>query len=74
MIISGTAQQRVQLRAYLEEKRQAGKLVYGIHTSRHALMTCVLFDYFGKQVHFIDAAGGGYALAAREMKQQLSNQ
>lgn len=71
MIIAGTRQQREQLRHYLEEKRQAGSLVYGTHASRNALVTCVIFDYFGKQVHFVDAADGGYALAAQEMKAQL---
>ncbi|NWF70911.1 MAG: DUF3095 domain-containing protein [Chloroflexi bacterium] len=72
MIISGTAQQRERLRAYLETRRAAGELVYGTHGSSRALMTCVVFDYFGRQVHFIDAADGGYALAAREMKAQLA--
>ncbi|PJF29625.1 MAG: hypothetical protein CUN52_07445 [Phototrophicales bacterium] len=72
MVMSGRVSQREQLRAYLEEQRQAGRLVYGMHISRHALMTCVVFDYFGRQVHFVDGARGGYALAAREMKQQLA--
>jgi hypothetical protein len=36
-------------------------------------MTCVVFDYFGRQVHFVDGARGGYTLAAREMKMQLGN-
>lgn len=73
MVISGTVQQRDQLRAYLEEQRKAGRLVYGMHTSSHALMTCVVFDYFGRQVHFVDGARGGYTLAAREMKMQLGH-
>ncbi|MFN8376901.1 MAG: DUF3095 domain-containing protein [Anaerolineae bacterium] len=72
MIISGTTAQRNRLRAYLEERHQKGDLVFGTHTSQHALMTCVVFDYFGRQVHFIDGADGGYALAAREMKEQLA--
>ncbi|MDX2078838.1 MAG: DUF3095 domain-containing protein [bacterium] len=72
MVISGKSSQREKLRAYLEEQRQAGRLVYGMHTSTHALMTCVVFDYFGRQVHFVDGARGGYTLAAREMKLQLA--
>jgi hypothetical protein len=71
MIISGTISQREQLRAYLESRRREGELVYGTHTSPNALMTCVVFDYFGRQVHFVDGADGGYALAAKEMKAQL---
>jgi hypothetical protein len=46
-------------------------LVYGLHVSKHALMTCLVFDRFGKQVHFVDGSGGGYALAAKQMKEQL---
>jgi hypothetical protein len=71
MIISGTAQQRLALRAGLEGLRQQGKLVYGTHVTTHALMTCLVFERFGRQVHFLDGSGGGYALAAREMKAQL---
>lgn len=72
MTISGTRRQRQQLSDYLEQERLAGRLIYGMHTSRHALMTCIVYDYFGRQMHFIDASGGGYALAARQMKQQRS--
>lgn len=74
MIISGTAQQRDQLRAYLQTQHATGALVYGIHRSRGALVTCVVYDYFGRQVHFVDGAQGGYALAAKEMKAQLAAQ
>jgi hypothetical protein len=72
MIISGTTSQRQRLWAFLDKRRQAGDIVFGIHVSQHALMTCIVFDYFGRQVHFIDGADGGYALAAKEMKEQLS--
>jgi hypothetical protein len=72
LIISGTVLQRDELQQWLEEQRQAGRLVYGLHTSRHALMTCLVFDRFGKQVHFVDGSGGGYALAAKQLKQQVA--
>lgn len=71
MIISGTTQQRLALREGLEAMRQQGQLVYGTHVTTHALMTCLVFERFGRQVHFLDGSGGGYALAAREMKEQL---
>jgi hypothetical protein len=70
MIISGTSQQQQALRHFLEQQRQLGDLVYGIHTSQHALVTCLVFDHFGRQVHFVDGADGGYALAAKELKAQ----
>lgn len=69
MIISGTKQQREMLRDYLESQRS--RLVYGTHVSETALITCIVFDYFGRQVHFVDGSNGGYALAAKEMKAQL---
>lgn len=72
MIISGTTAQRDTLTAYLQRRHAAGDLVYGVHVSDRALMTCVVFDRFGRQVHFVDGADGGYALAAKQMKGQLS--
>jgi hypothetical protein len=71
MIIAGTSTQREQLRHFLETKRQQEQLVYGIHSAHHALVTCIVFDYFGRQVHFVDTSDGGYAMAAKELKAQL---
>ncbi len=72
MVISGTPEQRAVLREYLESRRQVGDVVYGIQPSQYALMTCLVFDRFGRQVHFVDGADGGYALAAKEMKAQFA--
>lgn len=71
MIISGDAIQREQLVNYLEGRFKAGDLVYGMHTSDRALMTCLVFERNGRQVHFLDGANGGYALAAKPLKQQM---
>lgn len=71
MVISGTEAQREKLTSYLERKYKDGSLVYGIHTSDRALMTCLVFEHNGPQVHFIDGANGGYAMAAKSMKAQL---
>lgn len=68
MVLSGTAVQRQQLRKFLEEWRQDGKIVYGIHANKSVLMTCLISDYAANHVHFLDGSNGGYALAAREMK------
>jgi len=35
------------------------------------LMTCLVFERHGQQVHFVDGADGGYAAAAKEMKKRL---
>jgi hypothetical protein len=34
-------------------------------------MTCLVFERGGQQVHFVDGADGGYALAAKDMKQRM---
>ena len=34
-------------------------------------MTCVITRYEGDHVHFVDGSDGGYALAAKRMKEQL---
>lgn len=72
MLFSGRRDQRQRLTAFLDAERAAGRLAYGLHAAPNALMTCLIFDRFGRQVHFVDAADGGYALAARAMKTQLS--
>lgn len=74
LVISGSRTQRQQLEAYLEERFQAGHLVHGLHISNRALMTCLIFERNGRQVHFLDAADGGYALAAKALKAKLKLQ
>ena len=72
MVISGNEWRRKKLTAYLERNYQEGKLVYGLHVSDRALMTCLVFERGGRQVHFVDGADGGYALAAKDMKQRMN--
>ncbi|MEG3959224.1 DUF3095 domain-containing protein [Microcoleus sp. herbarium2] len=72
MVISGNEWRRKKLTGYLERNYREGKLVYGLHVSDRALMTCLVFERGGRQVHFIDGADGGYALAAKDMKQRMN--
>lgn len=72
MVISGTTAQRETLTEFLEEKYLAGELLYGIHVSDRALMTCLVFEREGRQVHFVDAADGGYTMAAKQLKAQIA--
>jgi hypothetical protein len=74
MVITINKSERRKLTNYLEKKYKEEKLVYGLHISDRALMTCLVFERNGRQVHFVDGADGGYALAAKEMKQKLSEQ
>ena len=74
MVIASNIKQRKKLVKYLEKQFRAGKLVYGIHKFNRALMTCLVFERSGRQVHFVDGADGGYTLAAKEMKQKIKGQ
>lgn len=48
-----------------------GEILYGIHLSDAALMTCLLFDLKdSRHLHFIDGADGGFTFAARALKAQ----
>jgi len=70
MVVTASLLQLETLRKYLEKLHQEEKLYYGIHTSSRALMTCLVYERNGAQVHFIDAADGGYAMAAKHLKAQ----
>jgi Protein of unknown function (DUF3095) len=56
----------------LETERAAGTLFYGARGAPSALVTCFVRSYAGDHVHFVDGADGGYALAAKQMKQQMA--
>jgi hypothetical protein len=71
MVISGSEQQRQRLRSVLEEYRERGLIAFGIHAAPSSLITCIVTNYDKDHVHFLDGANGGYAMAARELKQQL---
>ena len=68
MVIDGTAQQRGRLEAYLSEQQGKGVLLFGIHTSDSALLTCLVLNREGNHIHFVDGNNGGYAIAALALK------
>lgn len=72
MILAGTPAQRQRLTTYLETRFQRGELAYGLHVTDRALLTCLVFERMGRQVHFVDGADGGYSLAAQAMKRRLA--
>ncbi|MEO0558095.1 MAG: DUF3095 domain-containing protein [Bacteroidota bacterium] len=73
MVLAGTPEQRRQLEADLEAWFVAGMLAYGIHVSDRAVMTCLVYERMGRQVHFVDGAGGGYTSAAVGFKARLKS-
>ena len=74
MVMDGSEAQYRELREYLEAQHRGGRNPpYGMHRSREALLTCIVFSYNGNHVHFVDGSDGGYAIAARELKAQLKS-
>jgi hypothetical protein len=73
MVMDGSEAQANVLQAFLGEEYKQGKLVYGMHKSREALVTCIVQSYSSNHMHFVDGSDGGYALAARGLKAQLAN-
>ncbi len=72
MVVSTKKIQTKELEEYLEKQYQNKNLVYGIHKSDSALMTCLIFERHGKHIHFVDSSNGGYALASKELKNRLN--
>jgi hypothetical protein len=72
MVMATTRAQRELLERLLADFRRQGLIHYGVHVSDRALMTCLIHFASGSEVHFVDAADGGYALAARGLKQQMA--
>lgn len=68
LVLSGTVEQRQRLDAFLDGLRRSGDAVYGIHASDASIMTCLVRQRQDEHVHFVDAADGGYAAAAEQMK------
>ncbi len=73
MVMDGSEAQYRELRDYLETQHRERRLIYGMHKSSEALLTCIVFSYNGNHVHFVDGRDGGYAMAARGLKAQLKS-
>lgn len=63
-----------EIEKYLQQLYQQKKIFFGIHKSDKAVMTCLVKDLKNsKHVHFIDGDQGGYALAAKNLKKQITD-
>jgi hypothetical protein len=71
-ILAGDAAQREALDAWLAERYAKRELVYGFHVTDRAHMTCLVFNYSGRHLHFIDGADGGLFLAAKQFKERAA--
>ncbi len=73
-ILAGNAAQREALGAWLDARFARRELVYGIHVADRAQMTCLVFNYSGRHLHFIDGADGGLFMAAKALKERAAAQ
>lgn len=61
------------LESYLAKAEAEGIVEFGLHRQDAALMTCIVPSYVSDDhVHFLDGAGGGYALAAQTLKEKAA--
>ena len=67
-VISGTAQQRQQLQASLDQLEEQGEIRYGLHVSKESVMSCYVRNLNENHVHFVDGSEGGYTRAATVLK------
>jgi hypothetical protein len=74
MVVTGTKQQRIDLQGWLEKAEWEKRLRFGMHVSDNALITCLVYERLGEQVHFVDGANGGYTLAAKQLKEKAAAQ
>lgn len=73
IIVDCSPAQAAEIEVFLEELREPGWLAYGLHRSKQALMTCLVFSLEASDhLHFIDGAEGGFAMAARQLKAQMA--
>ncbi len=72
VILDSTNDQTKELMRLLEEGYHAGDLFYGANVSASTMMTCLIFERTEKHLHFVDGMAGGYTMAAKAMKAQMS--
>jgi len=73
LVLDCSSKEVSNLRSALDALEQRGAVRYGLHVSRQALMTCLLFDLAdSRHIHFIDADEGGFTLAARQLKEKAA--
>ncbi len=72
MVLDVSESQAELIEQHLAREQDAGRLVYGVHVTDTALMTCLIFSLEqSEHVHFIDGSDGGFARAAQEFKSRL---
>lgn len=73
MVLSVSPAERERIVTELTRLQQEQLIHFGYHVSDRAVMTCLIHVNHSDEVHFVDAADGGYALAARMLKRNRRN-
>jgi hypothetical protein len=69
MTVDCSADEAARLGAKLQDAAREGVIRYGMHMQDEALITCIVPSVMAADhMHFIDGAGGGYAAAARQLR------
>lgn len=68
MVLACSASARQKLTSELAAMERSGSIRYGMHVTDRALMTCLIHAEAPEEVHFVDAADGGYTKAALQLK------
>ncbi|TVR07691.1 MAG: DUF3095 domain-containing protein [Planctomycetota bacterium] len=72
MVIDCSPEQAQCIEDWLQKAYAHNRVYYGLHRSPGSLMTCFVQGMGdGSHLHFIDGSQGGYAMAAKELKQQF---
>jgi len=73
LTVDCTAAQSNAIETLLARAAADGVLGYGLHRQDSAVLTCIVPDPMQRQhVHFLDGAAGGYAFAARRLKEGIA--
>jgi hypothetical protein len=74
MVLNCNMRQAEEIEEYCKGLREREGICYGIHNSADALMTCYVPSFAdGAHIHFIDGGSGGYAMAAKQLKEQIKS-
>ncbi|MCB0376978.1 MAG: DUF3095 family protein [Bdellovibrionales bacterium] len=72
LVVDCSLEQQAAISQFLEDLYKTDLVRFGLHESDEALMTCyVSHTGDGGHIHFIDGGDGGYAMAAKQLKDQI---
>ncbi len=69
-IVDASIKQKEHLLGYLDNLEKNKKIIYGVFSSKNALMTCFMRTE-KNHIHYVDGGDGGYAMAAKMLKQKI---